>query len=53
MQLPPVEKRKNHYPHILDFGDYDSAFDSCKKENPIQQAIIIKATENNDGELVG
>lgn len=21
MQLPPVEKRKNHYPYILDFGD--------------------------------
>ncbi|MDE7322623.1 MAG: LicD family protein [Lachnospiraceae bacterium] len=21
MQLPPVEKRKNHYPHCLDFGD--------------------------------
>jgi len=37
-----------------DFGDYDSAFDSTsKKEKPIQQAIIIKATENSDGELVG
>ena len=22
MQLPPVEKRKNHYPHELDFGPY-------------------------------
>ena len=21
MQLPPVEKRKTHYPHVLDFGD--------------------------------
>ena len=38
---------------IDDFGDYDLTFDSCKKEKPIQQAIIIKATENNDGELVG
>ena len=23
MKLPPVEKRKNHYPHILDFGPYE------------------------------
>lgn len=39
---------------IDDFGDYESAFDpSTKKEKPIQQAIIIKATEHNDGELVG
>ena len=22
MQLPPVEKRKNHYPARLDFGPY-------------------------------
>ena len=22
MQLPPLEDRKNHYPKILDFGDY-------------------------------
>ena len=22
MTLPPVEKRKNHYPHLLDFGPY-------------------------------
>ena len=21
MELPPVEKRKTHYPHVLDFGD--------------------------------
>ena len=21
MQLPPVEKRKTHFPYILDFGD--------------------------------
>lgn len=37
-----------------DFGDYETAFDSsAKKEKPIQQAIIIKAAEHNDGELVG
>jgi len=37
-----------------DYNDYESAFDStAKKEKPIQQAIIIKATENSDGELVG
>ncbi len=37
-----------------DFGDYEVSFDSStKKEKPIQQAIIIKATENSDGELVG
>lgn len=23
MQLPPVEKRKNHYPYILEFGPYE------------------------------
>lgn len=23
MQLPPEEKRKNHYPYMLDFGSYD------------------------------
>ncbi len=22
MKLPPIEKRKNHYPYCLDFGDY-------------------------------
>ena len=39
---------------IDDFGDYETAFDpTAKKEKPIQQAIIIKATENSDGELVG
>jgi len=37
-----------------EYGDYDMQFDgTTKKEKPIQQAIIIKATENNDGELVG
>ena len=37
-----------------DFGDYETAFDSsAKKEKPIQQAIIIKAAEHHDGELVG
>ena len=39
---------------IDEYGDYDVQFDgSTKKEKPIQQAIIIKATENSDGELVG
>ena len=38
---------------IDDFGDYESFDSSIKKEKPIQQAIIIKATEHNDGELVG
>ena len=39
---------------IDEYGDYDTQFDgTTKKEKPIQQAIIIKATENNDGELVG
>ena len=39
---------------IDEFGDYEATFDpSTKKEKPIQQAIIIKATENSDGELVG
>ena len=39
---------------IDDFGDYDSTFDTtAKKEKPIQQAIILTATENSDGELVG
>ena len=39
---------------IDDFCDYEATFDSnTKKEKPIQQAIIMKATENSDGELVG
>ena len=39
---------------IDEFVDYETVFDpSTKKEKPIQQAIIMKATENSDGELVG
>ena len=38
----------------IDEFDYEGAFDpATKKEKPIQQAIIMKATENSDGELVG
>ncbi len=38
-----------------EYNDYEaSTFDTgTKKEKPIQHAIIIKASENDDGELVG
>ncbi len=40
---------------LEEYGDYEgSSFDTgAKKEKPIQHAIIIKASENDDGELVG
>ncbi|MDD3593966.1 MAG: hypothetical protein PHX18_05000 [Candidatus Gastranaerophilales bacterium] len=37
-----------------DFGDFDNTYESSlKKEKPVQHAIMIKASENDDGELVG
>lgn len=37
-----------------DFGDFDNTYESSlKKEKPVQHAIMIRASENDDGELVG
>jgi hypothetical protein len=36
------------------FGGYEQSFDpTIKKEKPIQHAIMVKASESDDSELVG
>lgn len=37
MQLPPVEKRKNHVPYILDFGEFDNWEVDANNERLVQK----------------